>query len=64
MEHIQHPDRHPPKCMAKSKRSQQLCEKWAMRGQVVCAMHGGKAPQALARARGWPWSLLIYAYEG
>ena len=23
-----------------------------MRGQVVCAMHGGKAPQALARARG------------
>lgn len=28
-----------------------LCERWAMRGQAVCAMHGGKSPQALAKAR-------------
>jgi hypothetical protein len=43
--------RHPRKCTALSKRSRVLCERWAMRGQAVCAMHGGKAPRALAKAR-------------
>ena len=43
--------RHPRKCTVKSKRSQQLCEKWAMEGQGVCSFHGGKAPRALANAQ-------------
>ena len=51
MEHIQHPDRHPRKCTATSKRSKQLYEKWAMKAQRVCSFHGGKAPRALANAQ-------------
>ena len=42
--------RHPRKCTAHSTRSKQLCERWAMKGQTVCMMHGGKTPQALAKA--------------
>ena len=42
--------RHPRKCTARSKRSKAPCERWAMRGQAVCATHGGKSPQALAKA--------------
>ena len=43
--------RHPRKCTAHSTRTKQLCERWAMKGQTVCMMHGGKAPQALAKAQ-------------
>lgn len=28
-------------CTAKSKRSQQQCQKWAVRGKRTCHMHGG-----------------------
>lgn len=28
-------------CMAKSKRSQKQCQKWAVRGRMTCHMHGG-----------------------
>ena len=42
--------RHPRKCTAHSTRTKELCERWAMKGQTVCMMHGGKTPQALARA--------------
>ena len=42
--------RHPRKCTARSKRSKQLCKRWAMKAQTVCTMHGGKAPRALAKA--------------
>ena len=51
MEQIPHPARHPRKCTATSKRSKQLCEKWAMKAQRVCSFHGGKAPRALANAQ-------------
>ena len=51
MEPIPQPERHPRKCGATSKQSQQPCERWAMTGQGVCAMHGGKAPAALAKAQ-------------
>ena len=51
MEPIPQPERHPRKCGATSKQSQQPCERWAMKGQGVCAMHGGKAPAALAKAQ-------------
>ena len=27
-----------------------MCERWAMKGQTVCMVHGGKTPQALAKA--------------
>lgn len=30
-------------CTAKSKRSQQQCQKWAIRGRNTCHMHGGTA---------------------
>ena len=46
----QNENRHARLCRAHSKRSGKLCERWAMRGQGVCAMHGGKAPAALAKA--------------
>ena len=50
MEPIPQPERHPRKCGATSKQSQQPCERWAMKGQTVCMMRGGKTPQALAKA--------------
>ena len=50
MEPNPQPERHPRKCGATSKQSQQPCERWAMKGQGVCMMHGGKAPAALAKA--------------
>lgn len=31
-------------------RSGGKCAQWAMYGQTVCRMHGGKSPQALAKA--------------
>ena len=48
MEQNEH--RHARLCRARSKRSGKLCERWAMRGQSICATHGGKSPQALAKA--------------
>ena len=45
------PARHPRKCTARSSRTKQPCERWAMKGQAVCMVHGGKAPQALAKAQ-------------
>ena len=44
------PTRHPRKCTAHSTRTKELCNRWALRGQTVCMMHGGKAPQAMAEA--------------
>ena len=44
------PTRHQRKCTAHSTRTKELCNRWAMRGQTVCMMHGGKAPAALAKA--------------
>ena len=43
--------RHPRKCTAHSKRSKELCENWAMKGQRTCKFHGGNAPVALAKAK-------------
>lgn len=40
----------PQRCGRKSKRSGEPCRNWAMHGQSVCAIHGGKSPQALAKA--------------
>ena len=48
--HVQNA-RHPRKCTAHSTRTKELCNRWAMKGQTVCMMHGGKAPQALAKAQ-------------
>ena len=28
-------------CTAKSKRSKEQCQKWAVRGKMTCRMHGG-----------------------
>jgi hypothetical protein len=28
-------------CIAKSKRSKEQCQRWAMRGRTTCHMHGG-----------------------
>lgn len=39
-----------PQCTATSKRSGERCKAAAMRGQRVCKLHGGKSPQALAKA--------------
>jgi len=50
MEQNEH--RHARLCRAHSKRSGKLCERWAMRGQSICATHGGKSPQALTKAAG------------
>ena len=46
----QNENRHARLCRAHSKRSGKLCERWAIRGQSVCATHGGKSPQAMAKA--------------
>jgi len=35
--------RHPRKCTGHSKRSGELCEKWALKGKTKCAIHGGKS---------------------
>jgi hypothetical protein len=43
--------RHARKCSAHSKRSKQLCERWAMKGQRTCMIHGGKTPRALEKAK-------------
>ena len=42
--------RHPRLCTATSKRSHEPCRKWAMKGGLVCSTHGGKSPQAMAKA--------------
>lgn len=38
------------RCWARAKKSGGQCTKWAMKGQKVCHMHGGKAPQSLKMA--------------
>jgi len=43
--------RHPRLCTAHSKRSGDLCRRWAMKGQRTCMIHGGKTPEALDRAK-------------
>ena len=44
-------DRDPRLCTAKSSRHQRPCRRWAMKGQRTCATHGGKSPQAMAKAQ-------------
>lgn len=48
---VDSPARHPRRCTAKSKRSGKLCERYAMKGQRTCMMHGGKTPAALESAK-------------
>jgi len=38
------------KCHAKN-RAGETCGHWAMHGQAVCYLHGGKSPQALTSAQ-------------
>lgn len=39
------------KCKGHSKRTGELCGNYAMQGQLVCASHGGKNPQAMANGQ-------------
>jgi hypothetical protein len=38
------------KCKARSKRTGEPCQRWAINGATVCPMHGGSAPQVRAKA--------------
>jgi hypothetical protein len=38
------------RCWARSKKTGGQCPRWAMKGQNICHMHGGKARQNLAKA--------------
>ena len=38
------------RCTAHSSRSGQPCRRWAINGGTVCATHGGRAPQVIAKA--------------
>lgn len=38
------------RCGRKAKGHGGQCRRWAMHGQTVCHMHGGKSPQALRKA--------------
>lgn len=40
-----------PRCWGRAKGSGKQCRKWAMAGQNICELHGGKAPQNMAKAR-------------
>jgi hypothetical protein len=40
-----------PRCWGKSKRTDGQCRNPAMAGQHICRMHGGNAPQNLAKAK-------------
>lgn len=44
-------DNNPGRCHARSKSTGNRCAKLAMRGQKVCAVHGGRSRQALASAQ-------------
>jgi hypothetical protein len=41
----------PRRCVAHRQRDGEPCGRWAIQGGNVCAIHGGKAPQVLAKAR-------------
>jgi hypothetical protein len=41
----------PIHCSARSKRTHEQCRDWATPGTLVCRLHGGESPGALARAR-------------
>ena len=38
------------RCSAKSKQSGKQCKNWAIRGGTTCRLHGGSAPQVVAKA--------------
>lgn len=40
-----------PRCWSRAKGSGGQCRKWAMQGQNVCELHGGRAPQSIAKAK-------------
>ncbi len=43
--------RRKQKCSAKSSRTGEPCQRWAMNGTNVCQMHGGAARQVRLKAR-------------
>lgn len=43
--------RRKQKCAAKSSRTGEPCQRWAMNGTNVCQMHGGAARQVRLKAR-------------
>lgn len=49
----------PRRCKARRKNGQP-CRNWAIRGGYVCRIHGGAAPQVLAKARVRAESARIY----
>jgi hypothetical protein len=39
------------RCRAKANRTGLRCQRWAIRGGLVCATHGGSAPQVKRKAK-------------
>ena len=42
---------HPRRCTAHRQRDGKLCGRYAAKGATVCRVHGGGAPQVVAKAR-------------